>query len=109
MLYPGLLYIEEFADYRASVERLCRFVEANPSPVAHILGAHIEMKSAPGKFFGYPHPFLQEGEHVLQLERGHLFELRDVVRGMSAAPGMVRRPDFIVFHDAPSKIPPEDP
>jgi hydroxyacylglutathione hydrolase len=108
-LYPGLLYVRDFHAYRASIERLAGFVEAGDLPVSHILGAHIEMKRAPGKFFGYPHPFFQPDEHVLELERRHLFELRDVVREMDPSQDVARRPDFIVFPEGAANIPPEDP
>jgi glyoxylase-like metal-dependent hydrolase (beta-lactamase superfamily II) len=83
-LYPGLLFVSDFSAYRASVNRLAEFVEDHP--VSHILGAHVEMKRARGKFFGYPHPFFQPDEHALQLEERHVFELRDAVNGMTAAP-----------------------
>jgi hypothetical protein len=73
------------------------------------LGAHIEMKNSPGKFFGYPHPFFQPDEHSLELGRRHLFELRDVVRSMGPDHETVRHADFIVFHAGPGNtLPPED-
>jgi hydroxyacylglutathione hydrolase len=108
-LYPGLLFVEVWDDYQDSVERLAAFVEDRGLQISHILGAHIEMKSAPGKFFGYPHPFFQDGEHVLQLEARHLVELREAIRTMGPTRGMARRADFILFHDDPRNIPPEDP
>jgi hydroxyacylglutathione hydrolase len=108
-LYPGLLYVRDLGAYRSSVERLARFIESNEYPVEYILGAHIEMKNSPGKFFGYPHPFFQPDEHSLELGRRHLFELRDVVRSMGPDHETVRHADFIVFHAGPGNtLPPED-
>ena len=107
-LFPGLLFVEDFGAYRNSINQLAAFIEQGDKPVAHVLGAHIEMKRGPGKFFGYPHPFFQPNEHVLQLERRHLFELRDVVKAMGPVHRVVRRDDFIVFPEGSGPIPLED-
>ncbi|HEY5948903.1 MAG TPA: MBL fold metallo-hydrolase, partial [Kofleriaceae bacterium] len=39
-LYPGLLFINDWATYRTSVKRLAQFVASHP--IANVLGAHIE-------------------------------------------------------------------
>lgn len=91
-LYPGLLVIRDWVAYRHSVARLKRFADNNE--IRFILGAHIEMRSAPGKWFGYPTTF-QPGEHVLQLEVRHLLELNDALSKMPR-PQIDRHNDFIV-------------
>ena len=40
-LYPGLLFINDWATYRTSISRLADFIAGRP--VAHVLGAHVEM------------------------------------------------------------------
>ncbi|MCJ8274239.1 MAG: MBL fold metallo-hydrolase, partial [Psychrosphaera sp.] len=46
-LYPGRLYINQWAQYKQSIDRLVKFSQNNP--IAAILGAHIEMSSTPKK------------------------------------------------------------
>ena len=53
-------------------------------------------------------PFHQPNERALQLDRRHLFELRDIVNGLGTRPRMVRHPDFIVFPAGVGQIPAED-
>ena len=62
-LYPGRLYIDDWASYRASVPRLVAFVDAG-HPVSFVLGGHIEMPKT-----GADYPFgsqVHANEHVLQ-------------------------------------------
>jgi hypothetical protein len=40
-LYRGRLYVEDFAAFLASLERLVAFAESRP--VSHVMGCHIEM------------------------------------------------------------------
>jgi len=91
-LYPGLLVVRDWAAYRKSVARLKLFADDNE--ITFILGAHIEMKSEPGKWFGYPQTF-HPGEHVLQLETRHLLELHEAMTGMTS-PRTDRHQDFII-------------
>lgn len=91
-LYPGLLVVRDWAAYKSSVARLKRFADNNE--IRFVLGAHIEMKSEPGKWFGYPSTF-QPGEHVLQLEARHLVELNEALSNMPI-PRVHRHDDFII-------------
>ncbi len=62
-LYPGRLYVRDFAAFQTSTERLVRFTEGKP--VAHILGNHIEQTSTP--FLDYPvGTMYQPNEHELR-------------------------------------------
>jgi hydroxyacylglutathione hydrolase len=45
-LYPGRLYVFDWPAFTATVDRLLAFAEDHP--VAHLLGAHIEMTRSPG-------------------------------------------------------------
>ncbi|MGZ0145805.1 MBL fold metallo-hydrolase [Kribbella sp. WER1] len=93
-LYPGRLYVKDWAAYRASVRRLGEFVAAG-NAVEWVLGAHVEMTAEPGK--DYPmgadrHP----GEHVLQLRPAVLDELVEVLAAAGDEPVRIERDHFIV-------------
>lgn len=94
-LYPGYLFIANWTEYRASVARLAGF--ANARPIAHILGAHIEMTATAGVAYRYRETF-QPAEHALQLASAHLAELAMVVDQIGPnPPGQdVVRDDFII-------------
>lgn len=93
-LYPGRLYIEDWAAYVASVGRLRSFVAAG-NTVDWVLGTHIEMKATGGDFdFGADqHP----GEHALELPIGTLDELGQAVSAMGADPQYEEHADFIIY------------
>lgn len=96
MLYPGRLYVpaDHFAEFRASADRLASFAATHP--IRALLGAHIEMTTAPGQ--DYPmkasvHP----SEHPLPLPPETIGELRRAVDGAGPTPTIDRHPDFIVY------------
>jgi hydroxyacylglutathione hydrolase len=93
-LYPGRLYIPDFATYQASTERLIAFLEGKP--VAHVLGNHIEQTSTP--FLDFPigsiyHP----NEHALELTFGTLLELEDGLKSMHGVPRRLATRDFTIW------------
>jgi hydroxyacylglutathione hydrolase len=71
-LYPGLLFIPDWTTYRASIHRLAQFAQARP--IAHVLGAHIEMTATPKVNYPYGTTY-QPNEHALPLTAAHLMEL----------------------------------
>ena len=71
-LYPGLLFVSDWTQYRASVARLQQF--ASKHTISHVLGAHIEMTSTPTVNYDYGTTY-QPAEHVLELGADHLAEL----------------------------------
>jgi len=78
-LYPGRLYVHDFAAFQASTERMIRFT--GDKPVSHILGNHIEQSSTP--FLDYPvGTMYQPNEHELALSRGSLLELEEALVAM---------------------------
>ncbi len=94
-LYPGRLYVQDFAEYVDSVERLTTFVGTS-NPVTWVLGTHIEMTTAPGQDFAFgaeEHP----GEHALELELTHLLELEAAVQAMGNSPQYEAHDDFIIY------------
>ncbi len=80
-VYPGRLYVTEFALYAKSIQRLVDFTR--DKPVAHILGCHIEQSSTPFKDYPVGTKYQPE-EHGLALSRAHLVELNDALRSMGA-------------------------
>ncbi len=94
-LYPGLLFINDWTAYRASVGRLAAFVSAHP--IAHVLGAHIEMTATPMVNYPYGTTY-QPNEHVLQLEAAHVAELDSALTALGATPPgqPVPHDDFVI-------------
>jgi len=94
-LYPGLLFISDWATYRASMHRLAEF--AATRPIAHVLGAHIEMTTTPKVNYPYGTTF-QPAEHALPLTAAHLQELDDAL--IQLGPTKPTRPvahdDFVI-------------
>jgi hypothetical protein len=70
------LYVTDLPAFVASNQRLVDFTRDRP--VAHILGTHIEQSRTP--FIDYPRgTAYQPDEHVLELSRGDLLELNDIL------------------------------
>lgn len=94
-LYPGLLFINNWTDYRASITRLARFVATHP--VSHVLGAHIEMTSTPKLNYAYGTTF-QPAEHVLELDASHVAELDAALTALGPTPPSqpVAHDDFVI-------------
>src|SRR5204863_6504591 len=93
-LYPGRLYVTDFAAYEASTRKLVEFTATRP--VAHILGCHIEQSSTP--FVDYPvGTKYQPKEHVLELGRAHLLELLAGLEAMREKPVKALLRDFTIW------------
>ena len=103
-LYPGRLYVpaNDFSDYRASIERVVAFTKDRR--VSHVLGAHIEMTSSPGKDFSQAAPE-HPNEHALELPYSDLLELQTAVRKMGDLVAKDVHDDFIVFPLPPRLAP----
>lgn len=94
-LYPGLLFINDWATYRTSVARLAQFVATHP--IAHVLGAHVEMTATPKQVYPYGTVY-QPNEHVLPLSAAHVLELDAALTAIGANPGTGSFPhdDFVI-------------
>ncbi len=90
-VYPGYIFIPDWAELTKSVNRLVDF--SDDHPVSYILGTHIEMTTSPGVGYGGTY---QPNEHVLQLETKHLLELRDSLVELAGAPAEKVHDDFII-------------
>jgi hydroxyacylglutathione hydrolase len=90
-LYPGRLYIRDWAQYAASAQRLLDFTQGKV--ITHLLGAHIEQRNVP--FSDYPRgTAYQAEEHSLQLGRAHLLEWADAIRNANGKPAQISLADF---------------
>lgn len=94
-LYPGLLFINDWATYRTSVGRLAQFVTSHP--ISYVLGAHIEMTATAKQVYPYGTTY-QPNEHVLPLSAAHVMELDAALTQLGAtAPGSsVAHDDFVI-------------
>lgn len=94
-LYPGLLFINDWATYRTSLGRLAQFVATHP--ITYVLGAHVEMTATPKQVYPYGTTF-QPNEHVLQLTAAHVTELDAALTALGANPGTGEFPhdDFVI-------------
>ncbi len=93
-LYPGLLFINDWATYRTSIGRLAQFVSARP--ISYVLGAHVEMTSTAKQVYPYGTTY-QPAEHVLQLTAAHVAELDTALTQLGPTPpAMAVHDDFII-------------
>lgn len=92
-VYPGRLYVRDWAAFKASIHRLARF--ARTHDVAWIVGTHVEMSTTPGVDFpmGATH---QPNEHVLELAPVVLDELDTALEQAGDTPTRIVRASFIV-------------
>jgi hydroxyacylglutathione hydrolase len=91
-LYPGRLYVRDFAAYKASVARLVDFVD-DGHPVSLVLGAHVELAKTGTelKAGAATHP----GEHPLSLAESDLRDLHAATQKMTA-PARVVGPRWVI-------------
>ena len=94
-LYPGLLFINDWATYRTSVGRLAQFVATHP--IAHVLGAHIEMTATAKQNYPYGTTY-QPNEHALPLTAAQVTELDAALTalGPTKPANPVAHDDFVI-------------
>jgi len=94
-LYPGLLFINDWTTYRTSVSRLAQFAATHP--IAHVLGAHIEMTATAKVNYPYGTTY-QPNEHVLELTAAHVAELDAALTALGSTPpaSPVAHDDFVI-------------
>jgi hydroxyacylglutathione hydrolase len=97
-VYPGRLYIRDFAAFQKSNQRMLRFTEGKP--VAHVLGNHIEQQATP--YLDYPvKTEYQPDEHEWALSRGTLFEIQAGLEAMQGKPQRRAFRDFTLWPVTP--------
>ena len=91
--YPGRLYIQDWAAFAATIDRLVTFSTAHP--ISHVLGCHIEMTTTPG--VDYPvRTTYQPQEPPLQMTVAHLTDIQKAVQQVYGQPGRHVYADFIL-------------
>ena len=94
-VYPGRLYVKDFAAFRESLDRLVAFTQTRP--VTHIMGCHIEMTRRPGRDYPIGATY-QPDEPPLQMTVTQLAAIRDSCEQIARRPGVHVFDDVIVFH-----------
>ncbi|MFK7827851.1 MAG: MBL fold metallo-hydrolase [Oligoflexales bacterium] len=92
-LYPGRLYINDWAVYGNSISRLYEFMKLQKT--SYVMGAHIEMSSTPGQDYPIRTTF-QPREHLLELKLETLKELDDALKLIGNTPKREVHNSFII-------------
>ncbi|MGW9438086.1 MBL fold metallo-hydrolase [Streptomyces sp. NPDC055607] len=93
-IYPGRLYIDDWESFGRSVDRMIRFCSRRR--ITHVLGCHIEMTATPG--VDYPvRTTHQPDEPPLELNVGHLHEIRAALDEVGARPRRHVLPRFVLW------------
>ena len=97
-IYPGRLYIRDWATYARSTQRLVDFAQSHL--VSHLLGNHIEQSATP--FLEFPiGSIYQPNEHTLELSRAHLIELNQELIRLKGKPARVALRDLTIYPSTP--------
>ncbi len=94
-LLPGRIVIRDFDSYKASLERLLAFAQAQP--IKWIMGAHIDMSAAPGVDYRLRSNY-RPHERALELPASSLQRCYDVVNLINGARRAEILSDFIVMN-----------
>lgn len=94
-LFPGRINIGNDHDFVRSLERIAAF--ASSRPVKWILGGHIEMMFAPGRY--YPRfATYKPYERILQMEPALIDEVLRCAREIQGKDMMLIRGDFVLYN-----------
>ena len=92
-VYPGRLYVRNWAQYVDSIDRIVAFADARP--VSHVLGCHIEMAGEPG--VDYPvRTMYQPDEPPLELPVEVLREVQAALKEIDGQVGPHPYDTFII-------------
>jgi hydroxyacylglutathione hydrolase len=93
-VYRGRLYIEDWAAFSETIDRLIAFAESRP--VTHVLGCHIEMTNQPGTDYMVLTTY-QPDEPPLQMTVDHLRDIRRAIDEIGDPPERRAFADFILY------------
>lgn len=94
-LFPGKINIGNDRDFVLSLERLKAFAAANP--IKWVLGGHIEMMFAPGRYYPRFANF-KPYERILEMEPALIDEVLRYAREVQGKDMMLIRGDFVLFN-----------
>lgn len=94
-VYPGRLYVRDWAAFAATIDRLVAFADTHP--VSHVLGCHVEMTTTSG--VDYPvRTMYQPDEPPLEMSVDQLRDVQRAVAAIGDRPGRYVYPDFVIHH-----------
>lgn len=97
-VYPGRLYIRDRAAFRATIDRLITFRDANEAHVTVLRGCHVEMSTTPG--VDYPVGTVDQPDEVpLDLPPQILDEVRRALDDEIGPSRKVVRDQFILSYE----------
>jgi len=92
-IYPGRLYVFNWADFVRSIDRIAGWCAEHP--VSYLLGCHVEMTTTPG--VDYPAGWTYQPEEApLELTTEHLAQIRGTLRTNDLQPGRYVLPQMII-------------
>ena len=100
LVYPGRLYVADWAAFAASVQRLIVFCQQHP--VRYLLGCHIEMSIFKGHDYLIRSTY-QPYERPLQMTVDQLGEIGAAVQEIDGKRGVFIYDAFIIYHQAVSE------
>ena len=100
LVYPGRLYIRDWAAFVDSIERMITFCETHP--ISHILGCHIEMSIYP-KLDYLIRTSYQPYERPLQMSVEQLKDMRRAIKTIDGQPGIHIFDDYIIYNGVPDR------
>lgn len=100
IFYPGRLYIRDWQDFKASIERLVKFSETHP--VTHILGCHVEMSIYP-KLDYLVRTNYQPYERPPQMTVEQLKSVQVAIEQVDGRPGIHVFEDYILYNGIPDR------
>jgi hydroxyacylglutathione hydrolase len=103
-VYPGRLYVDDFPEFLASLDRLCAFADTHP--VDGLLGAHIEMSTTPGRDYPLGSTWHPE-EALLPMTVAQMHAIRDAAAAVARTPGIHQFPDFAIWNEPEEELPVE--
>jgi hydroxyacylglutathione hydrolase len=93
---PARLYVQDYALFRASVERMIEI--ARTRPVTHVMGCHVEMTQLPGRDFPLGATY-QPGERPLELSVTRLTAVGEATAAVAGQRGVHRFDDFVIYNE----------
>jgi hydroxyacylglutathione hydrolase len=92
-IYPGRLYVFDWAAFVRSISRLAGWCAQRP--VTHLIGCHIEMTTTPGQDYPVGWQY-QPDEPPLQLTLDHLAQIQGTLTSHDFEPGRYVLPEVII-------------
>ncbi len=92
-IYPGRLYVKNWATYKTSIRRLAEFSQTHE--IGAIMGTHIEMSNSPGQDYPMGSTY-QPDEARLALSVEDLLSLDSALEKAGTKPRKLLMPKFIV-------------